>query len=77
VAVDHRFSRMGIGKRLVLYVLEQAKERGFRRVFALTTQTADWFEKLGFRQGGLEEISGKKRSSYDHSRNSRIYIYDL
>ncbi|MDY7028604.1 MAG: amino-acid N-acetyltransferase [Spirochaetota bacterium] len=77
VAVDRLFSKMGIGKRLVLYVLEQARERGFRRVFALTTQTADWFERLGFRNGGLEDISEQKRRAYNRSRNSKIYIYDL
>lgn len=77
VAVDSRFSGMGIGRRLVQYVLEQARERGYRKVFALTTRTADWFERLGFRLGRLEEISEKKRSTYDRSRNSKIFIYDL
>jgi len=77
VAVDRRFSRMGIGRRLVMYLIEQARERGYRRIFALTTQTADWFEKLGFRQGTLEEISEKKRTAYNTSRNSKIYVYDL
>jgi amino-acid N-acetyltransferase len=61
----------------VLFLLEQARERGYRRVFALTTQTADWFEKLGFRQGSLEDIPVKKRETYNWSRNSKIYLYDL
>lgn len=77
VAVDRTLARRGIGKRLVMYLLEQARERGYRRVFALTTQTADWFEKLGFRQGDLENIPEKKRESYNRSRNSKIYLYDL
>jgi amino-acid N-acetyltransferase len=77
VAVERSLSRRGIGKRLVLFLLEQARERGYRRVFALTTQTADWFEKLGFRQGSLEDIPVKKRETYNWSRNSKIYLYDL
>jgi len=68
---------MGIGKRLVLYLVEKARERGLKRVFALTTQTADWFEKLGFREGELNEIARKKRYHYNNYRNSKIYIYDL
>lgn len=77
IAVDRGFAGLGIGKRLVLYLVEKAKERGLSRVFALTTQTADWFEKLGFRQGDLNEIARKKRTYYNSSRNSKIYVYDL
>lgn len=77
VAVDRGITRKGIGKRLVLYLLEQARERGYHRVFALTTQTADWFEKMGFRQGRLEDIPAKKRDTYNTSRNSKIYLYDF
>jgi len=77
IAVDRGFAGMGIGKRLVLYLVEKARERGLKRVFALTTQTADWFEKLGFREGDLKEIARKKRHYYNNLRNSKIYIYDL
>ena len=34
----------------------RAAEAGLRRVFALTTQTTDWFLQLGFRPGGLEDL---------------------
>ncbi len=77
IAVDRGFAGLGIGKRLVLYLVEKARQRGLQRVFALTTQTADWFEKLGFRQGELKEIARKKRHYYNSSRNSKIYVYDL
>jgi amino-acid N-acetyltransferase len=77
IAVDRGFAGLGIGKRLVLYLLEKARERRLTRIFALTTQTADWFEKLGFRQGDLNEIARKKRNYYNASRNSKIYVYDL
>ncbi len=77
VAVDQSLARRGIGRRLVMYLLEQARERGYRRVFVLTTQTADWFETLGFRQGELKDIPDRKRDSYNRSRNSKIYLYDL
>lgn len=77
IAVDRGFAGLGIGKRLVLYLVERARERGLERLFALTTQTADWFEKLGFRQGELKEIARQKRHCYNPSRNSKIYVYDL
>ncbi len=77
IAVDRAFAGMGIGKRLVLYLVEKSRERGLKRVFALTTQTADWFEKLGFREGELHEIARKKQNYYNTFRNSKIYVYDL
>ncbi|MFW5710439.1 MAG: amino-acid N-acetyltransferase [Spirochaetia bacterium] len=77
IAVDRGFAGLGIGRRLVLYLVEKARERGLKKIFALTTQTADWFETLGFRQGELKEIARKKRHYYNTSRKSKIYVYDL
>jgi amino-acid N-acetyltransferase len=77
VAVNRSFARLGIGRRLVEFLLERGRERGLRRIFALTTQAADWFERLGFREGLLEEMPDKKRAAYDVSRNSKVLVYDL
>jgi amino-acid N-acetyltransferase len=77
VAVNRSFARLGIGKRLVEFLLERARSRGLRRVFALTTQAADWFERLGFHEGSLDEIPEKKRAAYDQRRNSRVLLFDL
>jgi len=47
VAVDERAHGMGIGRRLVEGVMEEARELGLKTVFALTLQE-DFFHKLGF-----------------------------
>lgn len=49
VAVDSVCSHMGIGPKLINYLLQKAKEKNIHSVFILTTQTSDWFEKLGFK----------------------------
>jgi amino-acid N-acetyltransferase len=77
VAVDRHFSSMGIGRRLVTYLFERGRDTGLRRIFALTTQTSDWFESMGFREGELSDIPQKRRSSYNPQRNSKILVYDL
>jgi amino-acid N-acetyltransferase len=77
VAVDRNFSHMGIGRRLVDYLFERARESGLTRIFALTTQTSDWFESIGFKEGKLADIPEKKRSLYNHRRNSKILVYEL
>ncbi len=77
VAVDERFAHLSIGRRLVAYLLDRARARGFKRVVALTTATSDWFESLGFRQGAVAELPEERRRSYDPGRNSRIYVLDV
>jgi amino-acid N-acetyltransferase len=77
IAVDSQYDRLGIGQRIVSYLIGRARDRGLRRVFALTTQASDWFELLGFRPGKMSDVPDTKQSVYDQSRNSRILILDL
>ncbi|MFP4011715.1 MAG: amino-acid N-acetyltransferase [Spirochaetaceae bacterium] len=77
LAVDESYKHIGIGRRIVSFLLERAKERGLRRVFALTTKTSDWFLQFGFRRGDTGDIPDARREHYDRSRNSRIYVYDI
>lgn len=49
LAVKEKYSRMGIGKKLVEYFLYEAKELGIEKVFTLTYQT-QFFEKCGFQE---------------------------
>ncbi|MFP4566141.1 MAG: amino-acid N-acetyltransferase [Spirochaetaceae bacterium] len=77
LAVDESYKHIGIGRRIVAYLLERARERGLRRVFALTTRTSDWFLQFGFRRGDTGDIPESRREQYDRARNSRIYLYEL
>lgn len=77
LAVDPVFDDLGIGKRIVAFLLDRARALGISRVFALTTQASDWFEQVGFKPGALSEVPGQKQSVYDHGRKSRVVIKDL
>lgn len=77
LAVDPQYDHLGIGQKLVAYLIERARRDGIGRVFALTTQASDWFEQLGFVPGAVADVPDQKRSAYDHSRKSRILIFDL
>jgi amino-acid N-acetyltransferase len=46
-------------------------------VFVLTTQTADWFLKLGFSESDPAALPEKKRLSYDLQRKSRVFTRRL
>ena len=77
VAVDETYSSIGIGKKIVSFLLERAKERDLKRVFVLTTQTFDWFSEEGFVQGGKELLPPDRKKTYDSKRGSVILYYDL
>ena len=49
LAVKREHHKKGIGKKLVLRCLEEAKEYDLKRVFVLTYQV-EFFKKLGFRE---------------------------
>jgi amino-acid N-acetyltransferase len=77
LAVDSLYDHLGIGQRIVSYLIERARTEGVGRVFALTTQASDWFEQLGFQPGTVADVPDRKQSAYDHTRKSRILIFDL
>ena len=58
LAVPHDFERRGIGRRLVSACLEEARQLGLRRVFALTL-VPDFFERCGFTTTSLAHLPEK------------------
>ncbi len=77
VAVDETYSSIGIGKKIVSFLLERARERDLKRVFVLTTQTFDWFSEVGFVQGEKGLLPPERKETYDSERGSVILYYDL
>jgi amino-acid N-acetyltransferase len=58
LAVPHAHEGRGIGKRLVLACLEEARQLGLRRVFALTL-LPEFFERCGFTVSSLGHLPEK------------------
>ncbi|GHU68783.1 amino-acid acetyltransferase [Spirochaetia bacterium] len=77
VATDPLYTDMGLGRRIVGYLIDRAKKKGLARVFVLTTRTQDWFEFLGFREAGVESLPEKKQKVYDRSRMSKVFALQL
>jgi amino-acid N-acetyltransferase len=72
LAVNEEFSRMGTGPKLVRYLIDRARRVKATSVFALTTQTADWFLQLGFVPSALETLPEKRKKMYNPARGSKI-----
>jgi amino-acid N-acetyltransferase len=77
IAVDEHFLHLGVGPKMVDFLCERAQRRGLATVFVLTTQTADWFQKLGFEESDPSVLPEKKRQSYNLQRKSRIFVKRL
>jgi amino-acid N-acetyltransferase len=77
LAVDVSYKHLGIGQRMVGFLIEEARRQGLEEVFALTTRTSDWFLSLGFSPATLGDLPEERRATYDEERKSRIYAQKL
>jgi len=77
VATDPNYTDLGLGRRIVGYLIEKARKIKMRRVFVLTTQSQDWFESLGFKEAPVESLPEQKRKIYDHNRKSKVFALEL
>lgn len=77
VAVDSAYSHLGVGPKMIEFLCERAKKMGLKKVFVLTTRTADWFLGMGFEEGVVSDLPEKKKTAYNYSRNSQIFIKNI
>ena len=73
VAVDEAFGHMGIGPVLIESLVQKAKEQGARSVFIMTTQAADWFEKIGFKEDSVDSLPAARRAKWSPERGSKVF----
>jgi amino-acid N-acetyltransferase len=69
----------GLGRRMVQFVEERAREGGMETLIALSTQAFTFFQtKAGFSEGSPESLPPARRASYDESgRRSRVLTKKL
>lgn len=77
--VDPAHENQGIGRKLVRFVEDKARELGLSELIALSTQAFTWFEsKGGFVEGTPDDLPPARREKYEQSRrNSKILIKKL
>ena len=77
--VDPSHGNQGLGRKLVHFVEDKAREMGLSELIALSTQAFTFFElKGGFVEGTPDDLPPARREKYDHSgRNSRVLVKKL
>ena len=74
VAVNPNTQSSGIGQNIVEHLVERATKLGYKKVYILTTQAVDWFEKMGFNVEGYEALPKEGKSYYNQDRNSIVMM---
>jgi amino-acid N-acetyltransferase len=77
VAPSHE--NQGIGRKLVQYVENKAREIGLTELITLSTQAFTYFQsKAGFAEGTPDDLPASRREKYDQSgRNSKVLVKKL
>ena len=77
LAVDETCAHIGIGPKMIEYLIEKAKTVSIESVFILTTQTADWFEKQGFAADSIDTLPERRREKWNPKRGSKLFRLNL
>jgi len=79
LSVRGSHENQGIGRRMVQFVEDRAREMGLEMLLALSTQTFNYFRsKAGFVDGTPDDLPQERRERYDQSgRRSRVLVKDL
>lgn len=72
VAVDETCAHIGIGPKIMDYLIARAKQLSLVSVFVLTTQTTDWFESLGFTSDDISTLPEKRKALWSPARGSKL-----
>jgi amino-acid N-acetyltransferase len=72
LAVRPESQGLGYGEKLLEHASAEAKRRGLRRLFVLTTQATRWFIERGFTEQDPTTLPEERRSLYNYQRRSKV-----
>lgn len=77
--VKSTHENQGIGRKLIQFVENRARELGLSELLTLSTQAFTYFQiKAGFSEGSPEDLPPNRREKYDASgRNSKVLVKKL
>lgn len=79
VLVQPFYQGKGVGRKLAEFAVAEARRRGFKKLIALSTQSARFFQDIaGFEQGKPKDLPKARREQYDAAkRGSKILVKKL
>jgi amino-acid N-acetyltransferase len=77
LAVRPEYRDTGHGEKLMGAIEDRARAAGMKKLFVLTTRTAQWFVERGFAGAAAEALPREKRSLYNWQRRSKVLVKAL
>ncbi|MFN7219642.1 MAG: amino-acid N-acetyltransferase, partial [Burkholderiales bacterium] len=77
LAVNPFYRDGGRGERILSHIEKRAKDRNFKSLFVLSTQTTQWFVERGFVEADVRSLPAERQARYNHERKSRVYTKQL
>jgi amino-acid N-acetyltransferase len=77
LAVNPFYRDGGRGERILSHIEKRAKERNFKTLFVLSTQTTQWFVERGFVEADVRSLPTERQARYNHERKSKVYTKNL
>jgi amino-acid N-acetyltransferase len=76
LCVNPSHENQGIGRKLIQFLENRAREMGLKELFALSTQTFTYFQsKGGFTEGTANDLPPSRREKYEQSgRRSKVLV---
>jgi amino-acid N-acetyltransferase len=77
--VSPSHENQGIGRKMIQFVENKARELGLNELLTLSTQAFTYFQsKGGFSEGGSDDLPPTRREKYEQSgRNSKVLVKKL
>jgi amino-acid N-acetyltransferase len=77
--VSSGHENQGVGRKLMRFIEDRARELGLKQLFALSTRAFNYFQqKGGYQEGSAELLPANRREKYDLSgRNSKVLFKPL
>jgi amino-acid N-acetyltransferase len=75
--VHPQYQGYGDGERLMKRIEAKAKAAGIERLFVLTTRTAHFFIKRGFKPADVDDLPPARQHMYNWQRRSQVLIKQL
>jgi amino-acid N-acetyltransferase len=74
LTVHPEYQGYGDGERLMKRIEARAKAAGITKLFVLTTRTAHFFIKRGFKPAALDDLPQERQNMYNWQRRSQVLL---
>ncbi len=67
VAVDIKYQRKGLGKKLINKMIVFAEEKGIENLYLLTDSAEEFFKKFGFKLVSRNDVDSRIQQTYEYT----------